>query len=133
MIVWGRPVTALFLLGSGSILALSLLLAPDVRNFGTHEQLGLPPCRYLERTGRPCGTCGMTTAFALCARGRFLRAFEANPGGPILFLLVLAVALGSARALYEGGPAGAVWSKRGLLLGFLGMVAGLAIPFIARS
>jgi hypothetical protein len=56
-------------------------LAPDPRGFGTHEQLGLSPCAILRLTGRPCPTCGMTTAYAWFARGDLARAWRANPAG----------------------------------------------------
>jgi hypothetical protein len=58
-------------------------LAPDPRGFGTHEQLGLSPCAILRLTGRPCPTCGMTTAFAWLVRGELARAWRANPAGLI--------------------------------------------------
>ena len=57
------------------------LLQPDPRGYGTHEQLGLSPCAILRLTGRPCPTCGMTTAFAWFVRGEPARSWRANPAG----------------------------------------------------
>lgn len=59
-------------------------LRPDPRGFGTHTQLGLPPCAFKVVTGTPCPTCGMTTSFAWFARGRLDRSWRANPAGSVL-------------------------------------------------
>ena len=59
-------------------------LTPDARGYGTHEQLGLSPCAFYRLTGTPCPSCGMTTAFAWTVRGRFDRAWGANPAGALL-------------------------------------------------
>jgi hypothetical protein len=61
------------------LLAMAGRLAPDPRGYGTHEQLGLSPCAILRLTGRPCPTCGMTTAFAWFVRGEPARSWRANP------------------------------------------------------
>jgi len=71
-------------LGLAALLGLARRLEPDPRGYGTHRQLGLPPCAFLAATGRPCPSCGMTTAFAWFARGRPLRAWRANPAGSLL-------------------------------------------------
>jgi hypothetical protein len=86
------------------VIALSLWLVPDDRGFGTHEQLGLDPCGYFVSTGKPCLTCGMTTAFALCSRLRWVSAYEANPLAPPLYFLCLAVSILGLRALSGGHP-----------------------------
>ena len=59
-------------------------LEPDPKGYGTHRQLGLPPCAFLAVTGQKCPACGMTTAFSWVARGRFDRAWRANPVGCLL-------------------------------------------------
>jgi hypothetical protein len=66
------------------LLGVARWLEPDSRGFGTHRQLGLPPCAFLATTGYPCPSCGMTTAFAWFARGRPDRAWRANPAGSLL-------------------------------------------------
>ncbi|HWE35335.1 MAG TPA: DUF2752 domain-containing protein [Isosphaeraceae bacterium] len=66
------------------VLGVARRLEPDPRGYGTHRQLGLPPCAFLAMTGRPCPSCGMTTAFAWSSRGRFGRSWRANPAGAIL-------------------------------------------------
>ncbi len=87
---------------SGSILLLAVAAAiePDARGYGTHTQLGLPPCGFLSLTGSPCPGCGLTTAFAHGIRGQWSMAASANPLGLALFLVVCAcVPLGAAAAL----------------------------------
>jgi len=73
-------------LGCGVLLAFSAWLKPSETGVGTHEQLGLPPCEFMVRTGWPCPTCGMTTSFAALAHGRFALAWRAHPFGAILFV-----------------------------------------------
>jgi len=71
-----------------AVLALSWSLTPRAAGFGTHEQLGLPPCSFLARTGYPCPSCGLTTSIAAMSRGRLLAAFNAQPFGVILFAAI---------------------------------------------
>ena len=57
---------------------------------GTHRQLGLPPCTFYTFTGGlPCPSCGMTTSFALLARGDVWNSLRANSVGTILALFGL--------------------------------------------
>jgi len=78
------------------VLGLSVWLRPDARGIGTHEQLGLQACGALVDYGWPCPACGMTTAFAASAHGRFLDAFRAHAFGPILFAATAMLAIFSA-------------------------------------
>lgn len=73
--------------------AFALFVKPDARGFGTHEQLGLPPCRTIEWWGVPCPGCGVTTSFALAAHGDLLGALRTQPFGAVLGVLVPLVAL----------------------------------------
>ncbi len=96
---------ALLIAGAGwALLLIAASLAPQAGGVGTHEQLNLPPCSYLVRTGRPCPACGMTTAFAACARGQFGRAFRAQPAGVVLFMATLAASLAATGELVLGTP-----------------------------
>lgn len=79
-----RWVLAAAALGLVLVLGIARRLEPDPSGFGTHRQLGLRPCGFQTLTGQRCPTCGMTTAFAWMARGRFDRAIEANPAGALL-------------------------------------------------
>lgn len=64
-----------------SALIIARCLTPDASGFGTHRQLGLPECTFVEFTGLPCPSCGMTTSWAHLTRGHWLQAAESNVGG----------------------------------------------------
>lgn len=90
------------------------LLHPDPRGFGTHQQLGLPPCSAEALFGVRCPSCGMTTAWACLVRFRPIHALRANVGGTLLGLIDLAAApwlLASAlRGRWLGGaPTSGAW------------------------
>lgn len=86
--------------GCALVLATAASVEPDARGYGTHTQLGLPPCGFLLLTGFPCPGCGLTTAFAYGIRGHWVLAARANPLGLVLFLVVGAcVPLGVIAAL----------------------------------
>jgi len=77
---------------AGAALVVGALgLEPDPRGYGTHEQLGLPPCGFLPGSGIPCPTCGVTTAFTLVAHGRPIEAVAAQPFGALLGAIALAL------------------------------------------
>jgi len=74
------------------LLFVALLLEPDRQGYGTHQQLGLPPCTIVVLYGRRCPSCGMTTSWAYLVRGQVGAAIEANVGGALLGLVALASA-----------------------------------------
>lgn len=80
----GRCVLAVWSLFLLAGFALALHLEPDARGFGTHQQLGLPPCTVRVLLGIPCPSCGMTTSFSHFIRGQFVEAFHANAAGLLL-------------------------------------------------
>ena len=79
LVAWG-----VFLLAGFS---LAVSLAPNPAGFGTHQQLGLPPCSFQTMFGIPCPSCGMTTSFSHFVRGQWLRAAAANLGGLLLAIV----------------------------------------------
>lgn len=85
-----------------AILVVALVLTPSPSGMGTHMAMGLPPCGFLESTGLPCPTCGMTTAFSLMAHGRPLAAFRAQPAGALLFIVALGAMVAAWRAVWTG-------------------------------
>lgn len=87
-----------------SVVVLAAWLRPDARGFGTHQQLGLPPCSFEAMTHVPCPGCGLTTSFARMAHLHVIDAFRAHLMGPPLFLLTLAVALAAPLAVRRGWP-----------------------------
>jgi hypothetical protein len=86
--------------GGVLVLAAAAAIEPDARGYGTHTQLGLPPCGFRLLTGSPCPGCGLTTAFAHGIRGHWALAASANPLGLALFVVVcLSIPLGVTAAL----------------------------------
>ncbi len=95
----GRLAHAAVAAGLAVTLMLAWFLTPDARGMGTHEQLLLLPCNFYRLTELPCPFCGMTTAFALMARGQVAQALLAQPIGAAGFVacvLLLPVAIGAA-------------------------------------
>ncbi len=83
---WHRVLLGLWSLFLIAGFAFSLSLVPDQRGFGTHQQLGLPPCSFRVLFGTFCPTCGGTTCFSFFVRGHWWLAIKANPA---VFLLAL--------------------------------------------
>jgi len=82
-----RLLMGLFATGMIAVFAVACWLQPDPRGFGTHLQLGLPPCQFKELTGMHCPHCGMTTSFTHVVRGNFSAAWSANPCGILLAII----------------------------------------------
>jgi hypothetical protein len=76
--------------GASGVLTTARWLVPDARGFGTHVQLGLPPCAFQAFTSLPCPGCGLTTAFAHMVRAQWSSALHASPVGVILCALTVA-------------------------------------------
>lgn len=100
-----RPSTLRLYGLAAALPSLVLLLAasavhPRQSGYGTHEQLLLPPCGFLARTGWPCVTCGVTTSVSAMAHGQWGLALRAQPFGIVLFLAAaLLAAAGSLQVL----------------------------------
>lgn len=78
---------SLFLIGG---FTLASALEPNPRGYGTHQNLGLPPCTFRTLFKIPCPGCGMTTSFSYLMRGQIVPALRANAGG-VLLAVVCAV------------------------------------------
>ena len=76
-----RFVLAIIASGMLTVFLIAFWLKPDPRGFGTHQQLGLPPCQFRQFLGVSCPHCGMTTSFSNFVRGNFHAAHRANPLG----------------------------------------------------
>ena len=88
--------------GMALVLFLAWWLSPDPRGYGTHEQLGLPPCSAELLFGLPCPFCGMTTSFSLMAHQRWRDAFLVQPAGAMGFIATCVVMCGCALAALAG-------------------------------
>ena len=81
---FGRAIllgTAMFFTG---VFLVASQVSPDPRGYGTHQQLGLPPCTFRLMFGYHCPGCGMTTSFAHFVRGDLASAARANLAGTVL-------------------------------------------------
>lgn len=127
-----RVAALLMMGGAGAILIAAHLLLPDPTGYGTHEQMFLLPCIFRWVTGLPCPFCGMTTAFALLARGEWAAAFGIHVLGPAVYLITWGVLLAGVVGLVRNRRALPQWlfSQRVgrvlLLIILLGWVANLA-------
>ena len=81
---------------------LGMLLKPDPRGFGTHEQLGFQPCLPVRLWNVPCPGCGVTTAVALAFHGRLLASLRAQPFGLVTIACVFGFALFALRTHRRG-------------------------------
>ena len=91
----GRKRLGVLLLALGLLAPLGVagMLRPDGRGFGTHQQLGLPPCTFRVLFGRRCPSCGMTTSWAYLVRGKIVQAAAANVGGTLLGMITAVAAI----------------------------------------
>lgn len=94
--LWVRLILLGVVAGLVTVFGIALRLDPyrpdgTPRLVATHRQLGMPPCTFLEVTGKPCPACGMTTSFALLVRGDLASSMRANWVGTLLAGLWLAV------------------------------------------
>jgi hypothetical protein len=105
--------SARWLLGAAAVVVLALLataasLRPAEQGYGTHEQLGLPPCTFVALFGIRCPSCGMTTAWSNVMHLRPWAAVRANAGGTVLAVLSLAAGpwwlISAVRGRWVGAP-----------------------------
>lgn len=85
-----------------ALLGTAIYLTPSPKGYGTHRQLGYPPCGMMVMTGLPCPTCGMTTSFSHTVRGQWLAAIAAQPAGFLLCLMTGVAALGGLSTALTG-------------------------------
>ena len=97
-----RSVGLLVSLGCMAILLAAWHLEPTDLPLGPKSYLSLPACAFRQRTGYPCPTCGMTTAWARAVRGDLGSAFRANIAAGV-FALVCAIAALGGLATALGG------------------------------
>ncbi len=79
-----RSLTGLLGAGIFVVFGIAVWLTPDPRGFGTHQQLGMPPCTFRTVMGVNCPHCGLTTSFSWFVRGQFQQSMHANPAGLML-------------------------------------------------
>lgn len=115
----------------GAVIALAVVLAlfviagmlqPSPQGYGTHQQLGLPPCSSVALFGARCPACGMTTAWSYALRGEWPNAWQANAGGLMLVLIALVYIPTICYYVARG-----YWSRHGWLSFSLALSLGAAL------
>lgn len=86
----GRVIAVAVMLAVLALFAVARALVPCPQGYGTHQQLGLPPCTSVAILGIRCPACGMTTSWSYAMRGQWSLAFQANAGGSALVVIALA-------------------------------------------
>ncbi len=108
-----KSIRFLALLSGVGVLALLLtarILEPAAEGYGTHRQLGFPPCSSLVLFGTKCPACGMTTSWSMLLRGQISGAIRANVGGLMIGLIAMAYLPTSCYLFLSGRT-----SRRGLV------------------
>lgn len=91
---WVRGTLVGIALALTAVFAVAIWLNPynddgSPRRMATHQNMGLPPCTFYERTGVPCPSCGMTTSFSLLMHGDVANSLRANAVGTLLAVFCL--------------------------------------------
>jgi hypothetical protein len=119
-------------MGLVCVLALAAALDPDPRGWGTHQQLGLPPCTFAMLFHRRCPSCGMTTAWANVLHGRIAAALQANACGALLVMAALAGAAWCLAAAVRGRWVGVAPSEKGVALAAVTIVSLVLVEWGVR-
>ena len=110
----GRAIAFLTAALCATLFILAAVATPSETGVGTHQTLGLNRCQFLQSTGLPCPSCGMTTSFAWFVRGNLVASFYVQPMGCVVAILA----------------AMTFWAA--LYVGFTGKPAYLLLNFVPR-
>ena len=99
-----RALAALVAMGCLSVLVLASRLPPSPTGVGSHRALGLESCQFLESTGVPCMSCGMTTSFSWFARGNLLASLYVQPMGAVLAAMTACCVWAGLYVAFTGRP-----------------------------
>jgi len=102
---WGRLLAAVVAVVCLTVLIIAARLTPNPDGMGTHREMGLQSCGFLERTGLPCPSCGMTTSFAWFVRGNVVASVYVQPMGAVLAALCGVAVWAGAYIAITGRPA----------------------------
>ena len=102
--VLGRLLNLLIAAACLAVLILAFRLSPSPSGVGTHTELHMEKCAWLERVGIPCPSCGMTTSFSWYVRGNVLASFYVQPAGCIAALITTIVFWITLYAAITGKP-----------------------------
>lgn len=119
-------------LGLLGLLLLARGLQPAAEGFGTHRQLGLPPCTMVLMFGKRCPTCGITTSWAYSVRGRIVKAMAASVSGTFLAGLAVVAVPWLMISAYRGTWTLVSPTPRGFAWVFVFVWVGLVCEWIIR-
>jgi len=85
------------------MILLAVVIEPDPRGYGTHEALGLTPCRLMQWTGVPCPGCGITTSVAHATRGEIWRSLVVQPFGLLTAIALPLLSIWALLVHFRGG------------------------------
>lgn len=101
---WARAIALMVGLGCLAVLVRAATLPPSHTGIGTHRAMGLNQCTFIDRTGLPCPSCGMTTSFAWFARGNIAASLYVQPMGAALALAAAMCVWGGLYVAFTGRP-----------------------------
>jgi hypothetical protein len=101
---WARLLAAAVAVACLAVLSVAARIPPNPAGTGSHRALGLQSCAFLDRTGLPCPSCGMTTSFSWFARGNVLASLYVQPMGTVLAVLAAATVWGGLYVAATGRP-----------------------------
>ncbi len=115
-----------------AVLLTARSLEPSSDGFGTHQQLGLPPCTSIVLFGIKCPSCGMTTSWSLATRGRFVEAAGVNAGGLLLAIIAMAYLPASCYFSWRGRSTRGSWFSMALGVSILTSLAVAVVQWLWR-
>ena len=128
----GRLLAAVMAMALLVPLVVACFLEPDAKGYGTHQQLGFPPCTLVALCGVRCPTCGMTTAWAAVVRGRLLDGLTANAGGVLLAFLAIGSVVGLTAIAWLGRRPRWFPDTNGLAWGAMAVAAVTLVDWTVR-
>jgi hypothetical protein len=122
-----RGLAAVVSLACLTFLIIGARLTPAAGGTGTHEQLGMPPCAFLDRTNLPCPACGFTTSVSHFAHGNVAASLYLQPMGFVIALSFCATVWVAGYVAVTGRPVYRLLGRlpaRGILIALLTVAVG---------